>query len=111
MSSSSSSSSSGARSTRGAGSRRTPIDLTKDFQLFPDPGSPEHNPGPLFPSENDESKGKNEQKRKVPKKYQFPNSQTIKESPPVIQQDQFPCTMVCVMVKKPAERRVPQEVL
>jgi hypothetical protein len=110
-SSSSSSSSSGAVSTRGAGSRRSPIDLTKDFQLFPDPGSPERNLVSLFPSENNGSKGKNEQKRKIPKKSQFLNSQTIKESPPVTQQDQFPFTMVCVMVKKPAERRVPQEVL
>ena len=61
----------------------------------------------FFPSENDGSKGKNEQKRKTPKKSRFVNSQTIKESPP-IQQDEFPYSMISVIVKKPTERRVVQ---
>ena len=44
----SSCSSSGVRSAHGAGSRKTPIDLSKDFQLFSDPESP-CCAGSLFP--------------------------------------------------------------
>lgn len=98
--------SSAVRSAHGAGSRRTPIDLSKDFQLFSDPESP-CCAGSLFPSENNSSNGKNEQKRKTPKKSRFVNSQTIKESP-LIQQDEFPRSMISVVVKKPTERRIVQ---
>ncbi len=86
--------------------------MSKDFQLFSDPETSVYAASPLFPSEKGCVKGKKELKRKTPRKSRFVSSQNIKDTPsPVFQRKEFPYTMVRVMVKKPAERRVEQEVL